>query len=112
MDKKPLPREHALLDTAIKAAQGLGIALKIVEREPQLGPTGADALVRLTHGGHEVRLWTHDADAAIQLQRDGENVRYLPGISLRNIGVSADLRRALSAALSGRDPARCTDCRG
>lgn len=75
MDKKPLSREYALLDAAIKAAQGLGIALKIVEREPQLGPTGADALVRLTHGGHEVlyavevRRTLHPATLGAALQQ-------------------------------------------
>ncbi|HEX8466114.1 MAG TPA: NAD(P)H-dependent glycerol-3-phosphate dehydrogenase [Abditibacterium sp.] len=49
-------------------------------------------------GGHEVRLWSHEAEGAAQLKHDGENRRYLPGISLRDIAVSADLGAILKGA--------------
>lgn len=49
-------------------------------------------------GGHEVRLWTHDAAAAAQLTRDEENTRYLAGVSLRGIAVSAELETMLHGA--------------
>jgi len=75
MDKKPLPPEHALLDAAVEAAQGLGIAFEIVQREPQLGRTSADTLVRVTHGGQEVlyavevRRTLHPATLGAALQQ-------------------------------------------
>lgn len=57
------------------------------------------ALAHLTaQGGHEVRLWTHSDVAAQQLTRDGENTRYLAGVSLRDITVTADLEAALDGA--------------
>lgn len=81
MDKKPLTPKHVLLDAAVEAAQGLGIAFEIIQREPQLEQTRADALVRLTHGGHEalyaveVRRTLHPATlgaAVQQLERLGQ----------------------------------------
>ncbi len=48
--------------------------------------------------GHEVRLWTRDASVAAQLTSDGENRRYLAGVSLREIEVSADLNQCLRGA--------------
>ena len=75
MDKTTLAPEHALLDAAIEAAQGLGVAVEIVQRNPQLGRTRADALVRVTHGGHEVlyavevRRTLHPATLGAALQQ-------------------------------------------
>lgn len=48
--------------------------------------------------GHEVRLWTRDAKIAARLSEDGENSRYLAGVSLREIQVSADLSDCLRGA--------------
>ncbi len=48
--------------------------------------------------GHEVRLWTRDVNVAAQLQSEGENARYLPGVSLREIRVGADLSAILRGA--------------
>ncbi len=48
--------------------------------------------------GHEVRLWTRDGDVAAQLSSDGENARYLAGVSLREIEISADLGQSLRGA--------------
>ncbi|WP_332777406.1 type IV toxin-antitoxin system AbiEi family antitoxin [Polaromonas sp.] len=75
MDKTTLGTEHALLDAAIEAAQGLGVAVEIVQRNPQLGRTRADALVRVTHGGQEVlyavevRRTLHPATLGAALQQ-------------------------------------------
>lgn len=49
-------------------------------------------------GGHEVRLWTRDDEAAARLQSEGENARYLPGVSLRHIAVGSDLGAMLRGA--------------
>ncbi|RYG70115.1 hypothetical protein EON80_08510, partial [bacterium] len=46
----------------------------------------------------EVRLWSRDAGFAAQLNAAGENERYLPGVSLRDIAVSADLSQVLQGA--------------
>ncbi len=45
--------------------------------------------------GHAVRLWARDEAAAQGLTSAGENVKYLPGVSLKNIGVSAVLSQVL-----------------
>lgn len=44
------PRERPLLDAALDVARGLGLTAELVEAEPNLGRTRADALVRLGHG--------------------------------------------------------------
>ena len=54
MDKMPDTAETLLLNDAINTARGLGVAVQVVQREPQLGRTKADALVRIDHGGQEV----------------------------------------------------------
>ncbi len=75
MDKETLGTEHALLDAAIEAAQGLGVVVEIVQRDPQLGRARADALVRVTHGGQEVlyavevRRTLHPATLGAALQQ-------------------------------------------
>ena len=57
------------------------------------------ALAHLAAGrGHEVRLWTRDGLDAQIMTRDSENRRYLPGVSLRSIRVSANLEQALENA--------------
>ena len=48
--------------------------------------------------GHEVRLWTRDENVAVQLKSDGENARYLTGVSLREIEIGADLNHSLRGA--------------
>ncbi len=50
MDKHPPAAERPLLDAALEVARGLGLTAEIVEAEPTLGRTRADALVRLGHG--------------------------------------------------------------
>lgn len=46
----------------------------------------------------EVRLWSRDADFAAQISAAGENTRYLPGIGLNDIAVSADLGQVVEGA--------------
>lgn len=48
--------------------------------------------------GHQVRLWTRDQKVVAQLESDGENARYLPGVSLRDIEIGADLNQSLRGA--------------
>lgn len=75
MDKTNLLPEHVLLDAAVEAARGLGVVVKVVQREPQLGRARADALVRVTYGGQkilyavEVRRALHPATLGAALQQ-------------------------------------------
>jgi hypothetical protein len=55
MDKTVNNAEHHLLDTVGVAAKQFGVDLDVLQLEPQLGPTRADALVRVRHGGQEIR---------------------------------------------------------
>src|SRR5437870_6455140 len=54
MDKTARPLEHPLLDAALDAARAHGVKVRVVEREPKLGRTQADALLRIEHGGQEI----------------------------------------------------------
>ena len=53
MNAKPQPADRHLLDAALAVARALGLTAELVQEEPALGRTRADALVRLTHGAHE-----------------------------------------------------------
>ena len=55
MDKAVNNAEHHLLDTVVVAAKQFGVDLDILQLEPQLGPTRVDAIVRVRHGGQEIR---------------------------------------------------------
>lgn len=48
--------------------------------------------------GHEVSLWTRDEAAADRLTQDGQNVKYLPGVSLQNVKIGSRLESVLSGA--------------
>lgn len=65
MNKMPDPTENQLLDVAIAAAQAMGVTVQIAQREPQLGRTQADALVRIQHGGKEA-LYAVDVKRALR----------------------------------------------
>src|SRR5438093_9235340 len=65
MDKMPPTTEHVLLDAAIEAVRALGVVVQIVQREPQLGRTRADALVRIKHGDQDV-LYAVDVRRALR----------------------------------------------
>lgn len=75
MDETTPITEQILLDAAIEAALGMGVSMQIVQREPQLGRSRADALVRVTHGGQEVlyavevRRTLHPATLGAALQQ-------------------------------------------
>lgn len=64
MDKMPAV-DDALLDAALNAARGLGVAAHIVQRQPQLGSTHADALVRIQHGAEQA-LYAADVKHALR----------------------------------------------
>jgi hypothetical protein len=53
MNAEPQPADRHLLDTALAVARTLGLTAELVQEEPALGRTRADALVRLAHGAHE-----------------------------------------------------------
>lgn len=50
MDIDTQPTDRPLLDAALAVARGLGLTAELVQTEPTLGRTRADALVRLGHG--------------------------------------------------------------
>jgi glycerol-3-phosphate dehydrogenase (NAD(P)+) len=52
----------------------------------------------VARNGHEVRLWTRDAAEADKLSVDHENLKYLPGVSLQDIAVSAAFEPTLAGA--------------
>lgn len=52
----------------------------------------------LADKGHRVRLWARDSGIVSQVKSAGENARYLPGISLRNLEISADLEAVLATS--------------
>jgi len=54
MDNAAPAPEQPLLDAALDAARAHGLKIRVVERQPKLGPAQADALVRVEHGGQEV----------------------------------------------------------
>lgn len=57
------------------------------------------ALAHLAVGrGHAVRLWTRHPEAARRLTSDGQNLKYLPGVSLEQIGVNSHLGEVLEGA--------------
>lgn len=61
------------------------------------GTTLATILAR--DAGHEVVLWTRDAEQARTIAAERENRRYLPGIRIpERVVVTADLARALGSA--------------
>lgn len=53
MNAEPQTADRHLLDAALDVARKLGLTAELVQKEPALGRTRADALVRLTHGAHE-----------------------------------------------------------
>lgn len=62
----------------------------------QIGVIGAGAwgttlAIMLAEGQRPVTIWAHSADAGAELERDRENRRYLPGVSLPpNVRVATD----------------------
>jgi hypothetical protein len=72
-----------LLEAALRTAQALGLTAELVEVEPKLGRTQADALVRLGHGENDARLYAVEVKRAMrpvtlgaaihQIERLGEN---------------------------------------
>ncbi len=51
-----------------------------------------------SQNGLSTRLWARDAKAALELARSHENLRYLPGASLRDVAVSSELDSVLEGA--------------
>jgi glycerol-3-phosphate dehydrogenase (NAD(P)+) len=52
----------------------------------------------LADKGCNVCLWARDEATAARLNHDGENTRYLPGVALGNMRISADLSHTLRDA--------------
>jgi glycerol-3-phosphate dehydrogenase (NAD(P)+) len=50
-------------------------------------------------GGHQLSLWAHSPDHAVQLADTGENTRYLPGFILpADVRITANLSHAIAGA--------------
>ncbi len=50
------------------------------------------ALSHLLSERHEVTLWSHSKENLLTIKRDGENKKYLPGISLKKVVPCEDLK--------------------
>lgn len=63
------------------------------------GSWGTALAALLAANGHDVRLWSRDAELAAQLVSQRENRRYLPGIALaENITPNAEIAQVVSEA--------------
>src|SRR6266545_3482811 len=62
------------------------------------GSWGTALALHVARLGRRVRLWARDPGLARDIERTGENARYLPGIPLPGVEVTASGERALSAA--------------
>jgi glycerol-3-phosphate dehydrogenase (NAD(P)+) len=62
------------------------------------GSWGTALALHVARLGRRVRLWARDPDLARDIERTSENRRYLPGISLPGVEVSASGERVLSGA--------------
>lgn len=56
------------------------------------------ALAHLVAGKGTTRLWARDQETAQHLTARGENVKYLPGVTLQGIEICADLQAAVADA--------------
>ena len=75
-------------------SRGIGEPIAVVG-----GGAWGTALARvLTGKGRGVRLWVRDPELARAIERTGENLRYLPGVSLEGVVATADLDEALDGA--------------
>ncbi len=63
------------------------------------GSWGTALALLLQRNGHRVRLWSHDEATASLIASQGENQRYLPGVSVpREIQVTSQMEEAVSGA--------------
>lgn len=62
------------------------------------GSWGTSLAFLLGRNGHHVALWSRDAEMAQQIAANGENSKYLPGVSLHGIRSVSDLKAILSDA--------------
>ena len=64
------------------------------------GSWGTALAVQLGRNGHQVSLWGHRADHLSEIERERENLHYLPGIPLPStVTTQADLQQAVSDAV-------------
>ena len=62
------------------------------------GSWGTALALHAARLGRQVRLWARDSQVAREIERTGENARYLPGIPLPGVEATASGERALSGA--------------
>lgn len=61
------------------------------------GSWGTALAILMARNGHEVLLWSHQAEHAEAINRDGRNEQYLPGIELpKNLVATSDLTDLMS----------------
>ena len=64
------------------------------------GSWGTALAMQLARAGNDVRMWSRNPASATEIQRERENIRYLPGIRLpENISVSANMAEVVDAAV-------------
>lgn len=63
------------------------------------GAWGSALAIHLAKVGHQVSLWAHSAEQAEKLNHDGENARYLPGVTFpEGISVTSDLAECVEGS--------------
>lgn len=61
------------------------------------GSWGTALALQLSYAGCAVKLWTHEQDHALAMKTDGENTKFLPGITFpENLKVYPDLAEAIA----------------
>jgi glycerol-3-phosphate dehydrogenase (NAD(P)+) len=64
-----------------------------------MGSWGSALAARLGRSGHDLSVWTHDPAQRESLARDGENRKYLPGVSLPPLDVHPTAEAAAAGAV-------------
>ena len=62
------------------------------------GSWGTALACLAARNGHDVAIWARDAQLAANINRAGENCKYLPGADLQNVQASADVADVLNGA--------------
>ena len=62
------------------------------------GSWGTALACLAARNGHDVAIWARDAQLAADINRAGENCKYLPGADLQNVQASADVADVLDGA--------------
>ena len=101
MNTEPQPVDRHLLDTALAVARALGLTAEIVQAEPALGRTRADALVRIMHGAHEA-LYAVEVKRAVRPATLGTVLHHLERLGQQALLVTDYITPPMAETLKAR----------